>query len=152
ITRSARCQLGTRPAAVGPDVQLILKPRLRVRLLVARPVQLDPPALVCRRGVVMGEVDESALIVPDVLAVHDHVITEGHRGPLPDGYVVVDEHRLRCSSESNDETLVHTGRTALISQDARDHTLRRDLDERSAFGVVALYRSVVRRRGCARDD
>src|SRR4029079_5657346 len=98
------------------------------------------------RGVVMGEVDQTALLVPDVLAVHDHLVVPGDRSPLSDGDVVVHERGLRRSGEANDETLMRAGRTGVVRQKTRDDTFGGDLDRRLVLGVVALDRRVVRRR------
>ena len=57
-------------------------------------------------GVVMREVDESALIVPDVLAVHDHFVARRDRRALADVDVVVDEKRLRRILDLDDEALM----------------------------------------------
>ncbi len=128
--------------------------RLRTSL-VADPAQLDPPSLVRVRRIVMSEVDQPALVTPHVLPVNEHVVAWENRGALSDGHVVVHEHRLRRTREANDETLVHTGRTAVIRENARHHTLGGDLDGRSFFGVVALDSEVVgccRRHACRRDE
>jgi len=94
----------------------------------------------------MCEMDQPALVIPHVLAVHHHAVTRHHRSPLSDGHVVVDEHRLRRTGKSNDETLMRTGRTAVIREDTRDHAVSGDLDGRPLFGVVALNGRVVRCR------
>jgi len=94
----------------------------------------------------MCEMDQPALVIPHVLAVHHHAVTRHHRSPLSDGHVVVDEHRLRRTGKSNDETLMRTGRTAVIREDTRDHAVGGDLDGRPLFGVVTLNGRVVRCR------
>ncbi len=45
--------------------------------------------------IVMREVDQTTLIVPDVLAVHDDVVSIRDRDALADVDVVVDEQGLR---------------------------------------------------------
>src|SRR6266568_7816922 len=113
--------------------------------LVPHPSQLDPSSLVGWRRIVMREMDQPALVVPHVLAVHDDAVTRHHRSPLSDGHVVVDEHRLRRTGKANDETLMGTGWAAVVRENPRDHAVGGDLDGRPFFGVVALDRRVV---GC----
>ena len=102
------------------------------------------------RGIVVGEMDQPALVVPDELAVHGHIVTGQDRDALPDGHVVVHEHRLRRPCEANDETLMHAGRTAVVSENTRYRSFSGDLDVRASFGVSAFDRRVVGRRRHAR--
>ena len=94
----------------------------------------------------MREMDQPALVVPHVLAVDHHAVPRHHRNPLSNGHVVVDEHRLRRTGKANDETLMRTGRTAVIRENTRDHAVGGDLDGRPLFGVVTLNGRVVRCR------
>ena len=96
--------------------------------LVAHPLHLDPSSLVGWRGIVMSEVDQSALVVPHVLAVDHDVVTHQNRCALPDRHVVFHEHRLRRTGEANDEALMNTGRPSFVRENARHHAVSRDLD------------------------
>src|SRR3989442_5073928 len=119
-----------------------------------RPVQLDPPALVGVRRIVVSEVDESALLVPDVLAVHDHRIA-GRDGDAPaDAHVVVDQEGLCRGRQPHDKALMRPRGAALVGEHTCDAALRGDLDLRPVLREGALDRRVVRRRRRApgRDD
>ena len=59
-------------------------------------------------GIVMREVNESALIIPDVLAVYDNIVAGRDRDALTDVDVVVDEQRLRRTFDLDDEALMRT--------------------------------------------
>ena len=59
-------------------------------------------------GIVMREVNESALVIPDVLAVHDDIVAGRDRDALTDVDVVVDEQRLRRAFDLDDEALMRT--------------------------------------------
>ena len=59
-------------------------------------------------GIVMREVNESALIIPDVLAVYDNIVAGRDRDALTDIDVVVDEQRLRRAFDLDDEALMRT--------------------------------------------
>src|SRR5712664_2270730 len=96
--------------------------------LVAHAVQLDPSSLVGMHRIVVGEMDQPALVVPHVLAVHGHVVTRRNRCALSDRQVVFHEHRLRRTGEANDETLMNTRRTAVVRENARHRAFSRDLD------------------------
>ena len=98
----------------------------------------------------MGEMDQPTLVVPDVLAVDDHVVSRSDRHSLSDGHVVVHEDRLCRAGKANDETLVGTGRTAVIRENTGHRTFGGDLDGRAMLGEVTLDGRVVRGRGCAR--
>src|SRR5207302_4848392 len=78
---------------------------------------LDEATLVGALGIVVGEVDETALRVPDVLAVDDHPVTHLDRHPPPEVQVVVDQHRDAKGIQADDETLVSSGGTPGVGQD-----------------------------------
>jgi hypothetical protein len=65
-------------------------------------------------GIVMGEVDQSSLGVPDVLAMHENVIADRERYPRTDVNVVGDEHGLRRVGEPDDEPLMRTRRSGVV--------------------------------------
>ena len=118
--------------------------------MVTHPSDLDPTPFVRVGRIVVGEMDQPALVVPDILAVHGHVVTGQDRDALPDGHVVVHQHRLRRPCEANDETLMHARRTAVVSENTRYGSYSGDLDVRAFFGVRAFDRRAVGRRGHAR--
>ena len=92
--------------------------------------------------VVMGEVDESALVVPDVLAVDSELVARRDRDALADVDVVVDQQRLRRPTDPHDEALMRARRPGVVGEDAGDRALRGDLDAREVLGVSALYGGV----------
>lgn len=79
-------------------------------------------------GVVMREVDQSALIVPNVFAMNDDVVTRRDRDALADVDVVVDEQSLRRTLHLHDETLMRARWAGVIRQQLRDCALRGDLN------------------------
>jgi hypothetical protein len=96
--------------------------------------------------IVMREVDQSTLIVPDVLTVHDHAVSGGKRHALADVDVVLDEEGLRRSFDLHDEALMRARWACVIREEPRDVALRGDLYLRAMFRKGALD-------GCvARDD
>jgi len=98
------------------------------------------------RGIVVSEVNEPALLIPDVLPVHDHGVT-GRDGDAPaDTHVVIDQQSLGRAPQSHDETLVCPRGAGLIGQDPRDGAFRGDLELRAVFREGALDRRIVRRR------
>jgi hypothetical protein len=90
----------------------------------------------------MREVDQSALIVPDVLAVHDDVIAIRDRDARADVHVVVDEQGLRRSFDLHDEALMRSGRARVIREQPRDAGVRGDLDAREMIRKGALDRRI----------
>jgi hypothetical protein len=62
----------------------------------------------------MREVDQSTLIVPDVLATHDDIVADSDWDALADVDIVRHEHGLRCAREADDETLVRSGWPGVI--------------------------------------
>jgi hypothetical protein len=76
----------------------------------------------------MSEVDEPSLIVPDVLAVDDHIVSRRDGHAFADIDVVCHEYGLRRARQADDETLMRTRRPCVIGQKARDIALRGDLD------------------------
>ena len=118
--------------------------------MVTHPADLDPTSFMRVGRIVMSEMDQPALIVPDVLAVHGHVVTRLDRGALPDGQVVIHQYRLRRPCEADDETLMHARRTAVVRENTRYGSISGDLDVRTSFRVVALDSRVIGARRCAR--
>jgi len=57
-------------------------------------------------GIVMREMDQSTLVVPDVLAMHGDVIADCDRDALADVDVVVDKQGLRRIFDLHDEALM----------------------------------------------
>jgi hypothetical protein len=104
-------------------------------------------------GIVMREVDEPTLVVPDVLAVHHDVVSDRERDALADVHVVVDEQRLRRSLEQHDETLMRARWSGVVGEEPRHRAFRRDLDARAMFGERALDRGIPGEgRAAGRDD
>jgi hypothetical protein len=112
----------------------------RISLAVADAFPLDPPILVRVIHIVMGEVDETSLVVPDVLTVNDHVVSHREGHALADLDVVGHEHGLRGTGQSDDETLMRTRRSGVIGEKPRDRALRGDLD----LGAVLRERALDR--------
>src|SRR5437870_9016919 len=94
----------------------------------------------CVDRVVMGEVDESALVVPDVLAMDGDTVAGRDRDALADVHVVIDEQGLRRSAHLHDEALMRARWPGFVGEKARDRALRGDLDGGEVLGVGALYR------------
>ena len=86
----------------------------------------------------MREVDQTTLIVPDVLAVDDDVVSIRDGDALAYVDVVVDEQGLRRSLDLHDEALMRSGRTRVIREQPRDGTVRGDLDAREMIRKGAL--------------
>ena len=104
-------------------------------------------------GIVMREVDEPTLVVPDVLAVHHDVVPRRKRDALPDVDVVVDEQGLRRTRDPHDEALMRAGRPRVIGEEPRDRAACGDFDAGTMFGERALDRGVPRDgRAAARGD
>jgi hypothetical protein len=99
----------------------------------------------------MREVDQPALIVPDVFAVDDHIVAYRERDPLADLDVVGHEHGLRCTRETNDEPLMPSRWSVVVGEEPRDRTLRGHLHIRAALSERSLDGGVVdaRDRGAA---
>ena len=102
------------------------------------------------RRIVVGEVDEATLFVPDVFAVHGDRVADGDRRAPADVDVVVYEHGLRHTPELHDETLMSALGSVLVGEQSRDLAVRGDLDAGAVFGEIALDRRVAGRRGSAR--
>jgi hypothetical protein len=92
--------------------------------------------------IVVREVDQSALIVPDVLAVDDDVVSIRDRDALADLDVVVDEQGLRRSLDLHDEALMRPGRARVIREQPRDGGVGGDLDAREMIRKGALDRRI----------
>ena len=92
--------------------------------------------------IVMREVDQTTLIVPDVLTVHDDVVSIRDRDALADVDVVVDEQGLRRSLDLHDEALMRSGRARVIREQPRDGGVRGDLDAGEMIGKGALDRRI----------
>jgi hypothetical protein len=107
-------------------------------LSIPHTFELDPSALVRVIRVVMREVDQSTLVVPDVLAVHDDVIAIRDRDARADVHVVVDEQGLRRSLDLHDEALMRSGRARVIREEPRDRRVGGDLDAREMIRKCAL--------------
>jgi hypothetical protein len=97
----------------------------------------------------MGEVNEAALIVPDVFTVHRHGVAHRKRHPFPDVDVVGHQDRLRPAGETEDETLMRSRRPRVIGEEPRDRALRGDLELRAMLGERALDRGVLGDRSTA---
>jgi hypothetical protein len=68
----------------------------------------------------MREVDQPSLVVPDVLAVHDDVVSDRDGHTLADLDVVCHQHGLRRAREPDDETLMQSRRSGVIGEESRD--------------------------------
>jgi hypothetical protein len=79
-------------------------------------------------GIVMREVDESALIVPDVLAMYDQLVPGRDGHALADVDVVVYQERLRRAFDLHDEALMRARRSGVVGKQTTDDAVRRDLD------------------------
>jgi hypothetical protein len=101
----------------------------------------------------MGEVDQPALVVPDVLAVNDHIVARGYRHTPADIDVVRHEDGLRRACQSDDETLMRTRWPAVVGEEPRDRAFRGHLDAGAVLGEGALDRGVAcNGRAAARGD
>lgn len=92
--------------------------------------------------VVMREVDQSTLLVPDVFTMHDHRVAGHERHPLADIDVVLDEQRLRRSLDLKDESLMRPRWPGVVREEPRDGAFGGDLDLRAMFGKRAVDRRV----------
>jgi hypothetical protein len=92
----------------------------------------------------MGEVDQSALIVPDVLPVHDDGVAHRDRDALADVHVVVYEQRLLRILDLQDEALMRARGAGVIGEQLRDRALRGDLDPRPMIREGTVDRRVPR--------
>jgi hypothetical protein len=79
-------------------------------------------------GIAMSEMDEPSLVVPDVLAVDDHIVSRRDGYAFADIDVVCHEYGLRRARQADDETLMRTGRPRVVGEKARDIALRGDLN------------------------
>lgn len=94
----------------------------------------------------MGEMDQAALSVPDVLPVHDHLVAQCNRNPPADRDVVLDLDGQTLGAEPDDELLMRSRAAAPISEDPDDYAVRRDLELRSMIGEVGSNSGVIRGR------
>ena len=74
-------------------------------------------------GIVMREVDQSTLVVPDVLAMHGDVIANCDRDALADVDVVVDKQGLRRIFDLHDEALMRARWAGVIREQPRDRAV-----------------------------
>jgi hypothetical protein len=102
----------------------------------------------------MCEVDQSSLVVPDVLAMHDDDVAGREWDPLADVDVVVDEQGLAGSLDLHDETLMCTRWPGVVREKSRDRPFCGDLDAREVLGEGALNGRIARddRAAARRDD
>src|SRR5206468_4156190 len=77
LAMAASCGVAWVPASA-----VIGSPPIWAGSVVPGPGPFDPPILVRVRGIVVSEVNEPALLIPDVLPVHDHGVT-GRDGDAP---------------------------------------------------------------------
>ena len=90
----------------------------------------------------MREVDQTTLVVPDILAVYHDGVAVRERDTLADVDVVVDEKRLRRSLDLHDEALMRPGRARVIREQPRDGGVGGDLDAREMIRKSALDRRI----------
>src|SRR5438094_6165113 len=96
--------------------------------VVSLSVVLDVPAFVGALRVVMREVDQSTLGVPDILAVDGHVVAFGDRDPRSDGNIVLHLDGDLTGRYLDNEPFVCAGRARLIAQQSHHGRIRRHLD------------------------
>src|ERR671936_2138662 len=101
--------------------------------------------------IVMREVDQPALVVPDVLAVHRHGVTERGGGTLSDAHVVLDEHGLTRAGQADHEPLMCSGWTRVVGEKPDHLAASGDLDSRAVIGEGTRDSTVVLRDGSAAD-
>ncbi len=94
--------------------------------------------------------DQPALIVPDVLAMHDDVVPNRDRDAFADVHVVVDEKRLLRSVDLHDEALMCPRWAGVIGEQARDCAVRCDLDAGAMIREGTVDRRVPRDDRAAR--
>jgi len=102
----------------------------------------------------MREVDQTTLIVPDVLAVDDDIVSIRDRDARADVDVVVDEDGLRRPLDLHDEALMRSGWAGVIREQPRDGGVRGDLDAGEMIRKGALDRRIRcgDRAACRRED
>ncbi len=76
----------------------------------------------------MREMDEPSLGIPDVLAVHDDVITDRHRDTRTNVEVVLYQHGEIPGRQFEEELLVMAGRSRSLGQYPDNGPLSGDLD------------------------
>ena len=80
------------------------------------------------------EVDGSTLSIPDVLPVHDDVITNSHGHPRSDVQVVLHQHREISRRQLDEELLMPTRGSSSVGQHSYDGRVGGDLH----MGTVGL--------------
>ena len=121
---------------------------------VSGPAEEDVAVLVGVLRIVVREVDEPALLVPDVFAMDRHVTARRDRHARRDAYVVRDEYGLRAPVESDDEALMGTVGPGLVAQQPLRHPIGRDLKTTRATrkGVLDLRVPLQVRLGAGSGD
>jgi len=99
----------------------------------------------------MREVDQTALRVPDVFAVHDDVVAFHGRHPWGDRGVVLDFERQVLCAELDDELLVGPRTARSIGEQPDDRAIGRDLDVGLMVLKIRDDRGVIRRAARRRD-
>ena len=94
--------------------------------------------------VVMSEMDQSALRIPDVLAMDDDVVALFHRCPRRNRNIVLDLDGQIARREFDDELLVAAGRAGPIRKQPDDGGVGRNLDVRLVVVKVGGDRRVIR--------
>jgi hypothetical protein len=93
--------------------------------------------------VVVREVDETALGIPDVLAVDRYGVANRDRHAPSDVDVVVDEQRLGRGGDLDDETLVDARWSGVVGQHSRHGSLNGYFDVRASLREEALDHSTL---------
>ena len=121
---------------------------------VRRAVVDDVAVLVRALGIVMGEMDQATLPIPDVLAVDHDAIALFDRHPLANRDVVFHLDRQVLRGQPDDELLVPAGAAASVREGSDDDAVGGDFDLRPLILKIGSDGRIIgrhrRRRGASR--